>query len=380
MAFDKPTRNALAKMVAACRERLTADISDQLQSAFGLYPDGTRLDVARTEADKRATAELRALLDYFLASDASSAKNPQNAYQRLVREIGFTTLNRLAALRLSEERGLVIECVRRGMDSDGFRLFDRVANGALGTRYATYRAFIEGMYDELALELPALFDRHHPHSHVFPGEIALNETLALLNDPDLARREIWKQDETIGWIYQYYNDPTERKKMRDESQAPRNSRELAVRNQFFTPRYVVEFLTDNTLGRIWFEMRGGETTLAEVCRYLVKPTSALTSPPAPLLGGEGSRKLKDPRDLKVLDPACGSGHFLLYAFDLLLYIYEEAWADADLPLSMETGTLLREDYADLESLRRAVPELILRHNLHGIDIDPRAAQRNVSMI
>jgi len=370
MAFDKPTRNALAKMVAACRERLTADISDQLQSAFGLYPDGTRLDVARTEADKRATAELRALLDYFLASDASSAKNPQNAYQRLVREIGFTTLNRLAALRLSEERGLVIECVRRGMDSDGFRLFDRVANGALGTRYATYRAFIEGMYDELALELPALFDRHHPHSHIFPGEIALNETLALLNDPDLARREIWKQDETIGWIYQYYNDPTERKKMRDESQAPRNSRELAVRNQFFTPRYVVEFLTDNTLGRIWFEMRGGETALAEVCRYLVKPTL----PPAPLLGGEGSRRKKDPRDLKVLDPACGSGHFLLYAFDLLLYIYEEAWADADLPLSVETGTLLREDYADLESLRRAVPELILRHNLHGIDIDPRAAQ------
>ena len=87
MALDKPTRNALAKMVAACRERLTADISDQLQSAFGLYPDGTRLDVARTEADKRATAELRALLDYFIASDASSAKNPQNAYQRLVRDV-----------------------------------------------------------------------------------------------------------------------------------------------------------------------------------------------------------------------------------------------------------------------------------------------------
>lgn len=361
MAFDKPTRNALAKMVAACRERLTADISDQLQSTFGLYPDGTRLGVARTEADKHATAELHALLDYFIASDASGEKNPRNAYQRLVREIGFTTLNRLAALRLSEERGLVIECVRRGMDSDGFRLFDRVANGALGTRYATYRAFIEGMYDELGSELPALFDRHHPHSHVFPGETALNEVLALLNDPDLAKHDIWKQDETIGWIYQYYNDPTERKKMRDESQAPRNSRELAVRNQFFTPRYVVEFLTDNTLGRIWFEMCGGNTKLAEMCRYLVKNSS-------------GVRAKKDPRDLKILDPACGSGHFLLYAFDLLLRIYEEAWADASLPLSLETGTLLRDDYPDLDSLRRAVPGLVLRHNLYGIDIDPRAAQ------
>ena len=145
---------------------MAADISDQLQSAFGLYPDGTRLDVARTEADKLATTELRSLLDYFIASDASGASNSRNAYQRLVREVGFTTLNRLAALRLCEERGLVIECVRRGMDSDGFRLFDRVANGALGTRYETYRAFIEGMFDELALELTALFDRHHP-THIF---------------------------------------------------------------------------------------------------------------------------------------------------------------------------------------------------------------------
>ncbi len=70
--------------------------------------------------------------------------------------------------------------------------------------------------------------------------------LEILNDPELAG--VWDEDETIGWIYQYYNDPAERKKMREESAAPRNSRELAVRNQFFTPRYVVEFLTDNTPG------------------------------------------------------------------------------------------------------------------------------------
>ena len=58
--------------------------------------------------------------------------------------------------------------------------------------------------------------------------------------------------------------------MRDASAAPRNSRELAVRNQFFTPRYVVEFLTDNTLGRIWYEMQQGQTTLKDKCRYLVR--------------------------------------------------------------------------------------------------------------
>ena len=67
--------------------------------------------------------------------------------------------------------------------------------------------------------------------------------------------ELWSEDETPGWVYQYFNGDAERKKMREASAAPRNSRELAVRNQFFTPLYVVEFLTDNTLGRIWYEMR-----------------------------------------------------------------------------------------------------------------------------
>jgi 23S rRNA G2445 N2-methylase RlmL len=77
--------------------------------------------------------------------------------------------------------------------------------------------------------------------------------------------------------------------------------------------------------------------------------------------------MKDPRELKVLDPACGSGHFLLYAFDLLVTIYEEAWED-------ESQARLRRDYHSLADLRRALPELILRYNLHGVDIDPRAAQ------
>ena len=78
------------------------------------------------------------------------------------------------------------------------------------------------------------------------------------------------QDETIGWVYQFFNSSEERKKMREESEAPRNSRELAVRNQFFTPRYVVEFLIDNTLGRLWYEMTRGETALQDQCRYLVR--------------------------------------------------------------------------------------------------------------
>ena len=137
-----------------------------------------------------------------------------------------------------------------------------------------------------------------------------------------------------------------------------------MRNQFFTPRYVVQFLTDNTLGRIWCEMRGGRArTLVDLCD-LHGAARDVFSP----------RPKKDPRDIRVLDPACGSGHFLLYAFDLFDVIYEEAWNDPASPSSDSTGNTLRQDYPQPSDLRKAVPGLVLRHNLHGVDIDARCAQ------
>ncbi len=396
MSFDKDTRNALAKMVTSCRRLLTTDITDQLRGTFGLHPDGTVLpleDLTHLTEDMKVSAQsLRELLDHFAAGAAGTeAEKRKAAYDRMVLEIAFTTFNRLAALRLCEERELVLECVRKGMSSDGFRLYESLSGGALGTRFDTYRAFLESLYDELAVDLGVLFDRTTPQSAVFPTERCLEEVLALLNDSDLAH--LWVDDEAIGWVYQYFNPPEERKAMRDASQAPRNSRELAVRNQFFTPRYVVEFLTDNTLGRIWYEMRQGVTRLVDECRYLVcRPDERFlgpgeeppedTSADTDLTQQELLRKRvhipyrpkKDPRDIKILDPACGSGHFLLYCFDLLLVIYEEAWSDVASPDSAATGTKLREDYPSLDDLRPAVPELVIRHNLHGIDIDPRCAQ------
>src|SRR3990172_5256185 len=370
MPFDKPTRNALARMVGAARERLKADLTAQLQTDFRLQPDGTALPLDGLTDDQRAAADdLRALLDHYAASIPGPEKSRRAlAFDRLVREIGFTVLNRLAALRLCEERELVLECVRQGMASEGFQLFDRLTGGALGPRYDTYRAFLENLFDELGVDVGVLFDRRTPLSHVFPSERALEDVLKLLNDPALTH--LWKEDETIGWIYQYYNDEAERKQMRDESQAPRNSRELAVRNQFFTPRYVVEFLTDNTLGRIWYEIRGGETVLRERCRYLViRPDDKMTGSSSSFIPHPSSfRPKKDPRDIKMLDPAGGSGHFGLYCFDLFETIYEEAYDDADL------GPRLQAEFPDRAEYVRQVPRLIIEHNLHIIDIDPRACQ------
>ncbi|WP_189524939.1 Eco57I restriction-modification methylase domain-containing protein [Nostoc sp. 'Peltigera membranacea cyanobiont' 232] len=363
MSFDRETLNALARMVAACRRRLTEDVENQLQQTFGLYLDGTILPLSQlthlTEEQKVAAQALRELLNHFKASDPQ--KSYQSAYNRTILEISFTILNRLAALRLCEERNLVIECVRKGMESDGFRLFERLANGSLGSRYETYRVFVESIFDELAVDLGVLFDRTTPQSTIFPSDRVLTDVFDLLNDAIL--RRIWTEDETIGWIYQYFNPPEERRAMREASQAPRNSRELAVRNQFFTPRYVVEFLTENTLGRLWYEMRQGDTRLKNECQYFVQNSEQFSV-----------RNRKDPRDIKGLDPASGSGHFLLYAYDLFEVIYQEAWNDENSPPSEVTGRKLQEDFPTLEELHRQLPTLILKYNLHGIDIDARACQ------
>lgn len=222
--------------------------------------------------------------------------------------------------------------------------------------------YVESLFDELSTEVKVLFDRRDPAAALWPRRQTFIDLLAVLNATELSG--VWGEDETIGWVYQYFNSGDERRAMRDASQAPRNSRELAIRNQFFTPRYVVQFLTDNTLGRIWYEMRGGNTRLVETCEYMVRRPDETYAP----------REKKDPRDLAILDPACGSGHFLLYAFDLLLVIYEEAWSDPEAHRSNVTRRTIREDYPEQADLRIALPGLVLRHNLHGVDIDARCAQ------
>ncbi|AGA92436.1 hypothetical protein Thimo_3784 (plasmid) [Thioflavicoccus mobilis 8321] len=381
MAFDTATRNELQKLVGRVRDLLVKEFTAQCQTLYGIQPDGTALALEklehRPENEQTLARLLRDRIDH-LAAGLSGSKRRAEAIDRLVREQAFTVLNRLCALRMCEERGLVQECVRQGMGSKGFQVFEKSAASLGGDTFSRYRLYLDLLLDELAIELGVLFDRFAPTGLLFPGETALKALLEQVNVQTLSH--IWGEDEAIGWVYQYFNDREAIKATKKQSQSPRNSRELAERNQFFTPRYVVEFLTDNSLGRLWYEMRQGRTALAEICRSLVRrPDEVFLGPDDDHAAPPGTsvvpfRAKKDPRDLKILDPACGSGHFLLYAFDLLLVIYREAWADTHSPRSDLTGTTLAEDYASEADLERATPALILRHNLHGIDIDPRAAQ------
>ena len=434
MAFDQSTRNRLARFVGEARALLTEEFTRQMQHEYGLDPLSgeitaieklTALDDARRETARI----LRENLDYYLAAFVSSqspspaGSRVREVLERIVREQAFTVLNRLCALRMAEGRGLLIESVGRGYQSRGFQLYARLAGSALGETGDAYRSYLFSIFDEFALDLPVLFDRFSPQGRLFPREGALLRLLELINKPEI--EPLWAEDETIGWIYQYFNSVEERQEMR-RSRSPRNSRELAVRNQFFTPRYVVEFLTDNTLGRIWYEMTKGETALKDTCRYLVRRPNEIfladgESAPSPASDESDAyllpnplkqvdedaanplqrvssdsdadfnrrllrqpvyiphRPLKDPREIKMLDPACGSMHFGLYAFDLFERIYAEAW-ELEEQLGAEAlwrmGDLrpLHETYPDKAAFLRDVPRLILERNIHGIDIDPRAVQ------
>lgn len=380
MAFDDKTRGRLQKLVTTCRGLLTDEFRIQVQQTYGLDPntgDVTPLErLTHLSAAERETADLlRQTLAHYLASEglADSAAQRVPVIDRIVREQAFTVLNRLAALLMMEARGVLQRpAVGSGQQSQAFELYKMVAGSALGETGQAYQTFLFSLFDEFAQELPALFDRFAPQGRLFPHEAALLQVLAELNHHEI--QPLWGEDETIGWIYQYFNSKEERRAMRDASQAPRNSRELAVRNQFFTPRYVVEFLVDNTLGRLWFNATGGQTSLRERCQYLlVKPSEQ----PAPAL------RLRDPRTLKLLDPACGSMHFGLYAYDLFLTIYREAWdweqaqGAGSLDVSTKPNAGLKplcQAYADQEAFLCDVPRLVIKHNIYGVDIDPRAAQ------
>jgi hypothetical protein len=360
--MDKDTRNAIERATQKARKLLEEDFAAQLEGDFDVHADG---DIGATAGrhlsprDAYRRDRILAAIEHKCAAGMTAA----DAVRDYLRDAAFTTLNRFVALKMLESRELVQECIAKGEQSAGFCEFFGMAPGLpLLPENEGYRIYIESLFDELSTEVKVLFDRRDPASVLWPKRTTFEQFFGILNDAELDR--VWGEDETLGWVYQFFNGEDERRKMREESQSPRNSRELAVRNQFFTPRYVVQFLTDNTLGRIWFEMRSAKTALAERCVYMARRIDEEIP----------TRARKDPRDLRVLDPACGSGHFLLYAFDLLLLIYEEAYADPESPRSEATGRTLAEDYTSIDGLRRAMPGLVLAHNLHGVDIDSRCAQ------
>jgi hypothetical protein len=341
--LDSTQRATLERLVSRCRKLVSADLSDTLEGRYGIRPDG-RVEAAESmkaldHAGHSERVELVAVLSHF----AAEGDPGRSGRQRLVREAAFTHLNRLLATRIAEAQGLIRQSLAAGRDSRGFRDLLRDVAPALGADdtggYWTYLCLCG---DELAADAPALFDPRNPLLALAPSPVALDRLVANLAPayPGAAGESMWEAADTLGWAYQFFNDTDERSEMRKH--APETSRELAVRNQFFTPDYVVHYLVHNTLGRRLLDAEPVSPLVGELDWLIDPPTEA----GAPL----------DLAAVKVLDPACGSGHFLLGAYDVL----ERAWHHHGVEAAEAATRILGA--------------------LWGIEIDPRAAQVAVATL
>jgi len=333
-ALDQAARTALERFVQRARGLLEEDLAREAEGRFGIHAaDGQVEDEEGLHLDPAGVGVRRdvvEILDFLRREEPTGAE----AVGRLIREAAFTHLNRLVAIRIAEAIQLLPESLARGSASTGFKELLEVAPLLAHDASGGYWRYLQLCGDELAADLPQLFDPRNPLLELAPSPAAFDNLVEMVGATDL--NHVWDAPDALGWAYQFFNSGDARRAMRDASASPRNSRELAVRNQFFTPRYVVDFLVHNSLGRRLLEADPTSGLEAHLPVLLDPPTE----PGAPLAL----------TDVRVLDPACGSGHFLLGAYDVL----EHAW--------------------ELQGIspENAAPHIV--SSLWGIDIDARCAQ------
>lgn len=379
----------LSRTIRDLRARLLRDLHDAAESRYRLSVPLEKANLAEEPRKKRE--RLEAWLDERArTTEPKDGKAFEAARARFrleaEKEAAATQLNRLVLLRHLEALKLSKpEVVTGGWNSRGYRELRDFAPGLLGDETEGFGTLLQLVFDELALDLPGLFG-DVGLTRLFPVPAgALREVVERLDDPALA--SAWTDDTTLGWVYQYWNDPEREAldaKINDGGKI--EPHEIASKTQMFTERYMVEWLLQNSLGLQWLcicrkhgwtadaeavlpvleerraewrkKREAGEVALdalmpiegelEEHWKYFVLqpiPDDAVASAPESI------------RALKLLDPACGSGHFLVIAFDLLAAMYQEE--------ARHRGETITD---------REIAESILENNLHGIDIDPRAVQ------
>ena len=284
-------------------------------------------------------------------------KYKQIGYEELVEESAYTWFNRLTALAFMEANEYIDEKMIfnnglknepgiidnyydfeffKNLDADLQReLHDLRDENTANSIEKLYSILVEEKCEELSAIMPFMFKKKGTYSDIlFPTGLLLENSLLVR-----LREEIGKEApiELIGWLYQFYNS-----EKKDEIFAKKEK--IAKENvpavtQLFTPDWIVKYMVENSLGKLALESTGINESLKTNWKYYIE--SELD---------ESSEKIKI-EDVKILDPAMGSGHILVYAFDLLFEIYENlGWSTKDSVLS------------------------ILKNNLYGLEIDERAGQ------
>jgi hypothetical protein len=268
------------------------------------------------------------------------------AREKLLDELTFTLFNRFAAVKVMEAASLFPPVLTRqpehGDRSFGHKAWLEIYPDMRNEELEGIREYIKVAFDELGETLP-LYSRKYPYA-LLPDAFSLNDIIEAFNavekDPQVGP-EIWQSDDILGWLYESYNNA--KKAAFKESKAKTEYDKVAIQSQVYTPRWVVQFLVENSLGKLYLEMYPD----SEIKRRYKIANAPQTQ----------ERKPKPLHEVKAIDPACGSGNFLLYAFDFFYELYVD-----------------QIDNYGVDYDEKDISKLIIENNLHGIDLDDRAVQ------
>lgn len=303
----------------------------------------------RTPEDRDA----RRVVDAYVRSHVEAGLDRERAIEELVREAAYTWANRLLALRCMEARGLIDEVILQkdtygGRSLQHHRLAKRAPERCAGDDEGLF-AVLHDEFERRAVELPLLFDPRAPEVALRPSVQAIKNCVAKLSGTDepkgraKATDDVFTAPDAAGWAYQYWNTE-EKDRVFENARPPKRAKiagaDIIPATCIYTEPYMVKFLVQNSLGAMWMGMRPA-SRLCDAWEYFVRDADR-----APVTN-------KAVREITFLDPACGSGHFLIEAFDLFFEMYREERE-------------LRDP--------AAICAAILEHNLFGIDIDERAVQ------
>lgn len=288
----------------------------------------------------------------------SETGTPALAYEKLVEELTFTLFNRLAALKVMEAHTLFPEIITQ-RETHGGRSFAHLAwleqNPAQRAEEAEgLVAFMEQQFTNLSSEIP-LFSTSHPY-HLVPTAIELSGIITAFNQVEndaQVENDIWRSDDVLGWLYESYNNQkkADHKVDQKENGAKTEYNKVSIQSQVYTPRWVVKFLVDNSLGKLYLEMFP-DSDIKTKYKIALAPSGVEGNAPA-----TQTRERKPLIQIRLIDPATGSGNFMLYAFDLFYDLYLDQI----------------ENYGASYDENK-IAKLIIENNLHGVDLDDRAIQ------
>ena len=323
-------------------------IRELISSAFA--NQFARLGITAERQSEPATLdqpqqELRATLDAILESHNKETGTQAAAYQKALDDYTFTLFNRLAALKVMEAHRMFPEVLTKRAENGG-RSFGHRA--WLEQNPLMSSEELEGLLPYIRFAFDTLSHNIHLYSRessydMLPYVLDLNAIIGAVNaveeDSDVGS-EIWLSDDIMGWLYESYN--LSKKQAFKESGDKIEFDKVALSSQVYTPRWVVEFLVNNSLGKLYLEMYPdseiGRKKIANIPATRVREPKPLT-------------------EIRLIDPATGSANFLLYAFDLFYDLYLDQI----------------ENYG-AEYDEEEIGKLIIEHNLYGVDLDDRAIQ------